>query len=77
MPKSTGSQSVPKRMQATHEAITTLTDAFCQEHLDEDYRVLTQRMTAALCRKRPSPLASGSPAPGLVGSSMFSVRSTS
>ena len=60
MPKSTGSQSVPKRMQATHEAITTLTDAFCREHLDEDYRVLAQRMTAALCRKRPSP-PSGQP----------------
>jgi len=48
-------------MQATFEAITTLTDAFCREHLDEDYRTLVQRMTAALCRKRPSPLASGQP----------------
>lgn len=60
MPRSR-SQSVPKSMQATYEAITTLTDAFCREHLDEDYRVLAQRMTAALCRKRPSPLASGQP----------------
>jgi hypothetical protein len=48
-------------MQATYEAITSLTDAFCREHLNEDYRVLAQRMTAALCRKRPSPLASGQP----------------
>src|SRR3712207_7812823 len=61
MPKSTGSLSVPKSMQATYEAITTLTDAFCREYLNEDYRVLAQRMTAALCRKRPSPLASGQP----------------
>ena len=61
MHRSTGSQSVPKSMQATCEAITTLTNAFCREHLDEDYRVLAQRMTAALCRKRPSPLASGQP----------------
>jgi hypothetical protein len=61
MPKTTGSTSVPKSMQATYEAITTLTDAFCREHLNEDYRVLAQRMTAALCRKRPSPLASGQP----------------
>ena len=60
MPKITGSRS-PKSMQATFEAITTLTDAFCREHLDEDYRALAQRMTAALCRKRPSPLASGQP----------------
>ena len=61
MPKTTGSRSVPKSMQATFEAITTLTDAFCWVHLDENYRALVQRMTAALCRKRPSPLASGQP----------------
>ena len=61
MPKSAPTQSVPKSMQATFEAITTLTDALCREHLDEDYRVLAQRMTAALSRKRPSPLASGQP----------------
>ena len=58
MPKST-STFVPKSMLATYEAITSLTDAFCREHLNEDYRVLAQRMTAALCRKRPSPLTSG------------------
>jgi hypothetical protein len=61
MPKSTRSTFVPKSMQATDEAITSLTDAFCHEHLNEDYRVLAQRMAAALCRKRPSPLASGQP----------------
>ncbi len=61
MPKTTGSTSVPKGMQATFEAITSLTDAFCREHLNEDCRVLARRMTAALCRKRPSPLASGQP----------------
>ena len=69
MPKTTGStsvpKSVPKSMQATFEAITSLTDAFCREHLNEDYRVLAQRMTAALCRKRPSPLASGQPRTGM------------
>ncbi len=61
MPKITGSTSVPKSMQATYAAITTLTDAFCHEHLNEDHRALAQRMTAALCRKHPSPLASGQP----------------
>ena len=61
MAKSTGSTSVPKSMQGTYDAITTLTDAFCRDHLDEDYRDLARRMTAALCRKRPSPLASGQP----------------
>jgi hypothetical protein len=61
MAKIAGSTSVPKSMQATYEAITTLTDAFCREHLNEDYRELARGMTAALCRKRPSPLASGQP----------------
>jgi hypothetical protein len=61
MAKITGSKSVPRSMQATYEAITTLTDAFCRDHLNEDYRKLARRMAAALCRKRPSPLASGQP----------------
>jgi Domain of unknown function (DUF6398) len=61
MPKFTKSTSVPKSMRAIYEAITTLTDTFCRKHLNEDYCVLAQRMTAALCRKRPSPLASGQP----------------
>ena len=52
---------VPKAMLATFEAVTGLTDAFCREHLDEDYRLLARRMAAALCRKRPSPLTSGQP----------------
>src|SRR3954462_7742612 len=61
MPKPARSTSVPKSMQATYEAITSLTDAFCREHLNEDYGELARRMTAALGRKRPSPLASGQP----------------
>ena len=59
MAKITGSKSVPKSMQPTYEAIQTLTDTFCRDHLNENYRELAQRMTAALCRKRPSPLTSG------------------
>ena len=59
--KSARSTSVPKAMQATYDAITALTDAFCRDHLNEEYRDLARAMTAALCRKRPSPLASGQP----------------
>src|SRR5499427_1132713 len=36
-----------------------LTDAFCRAHLDEAYAQLARQATAALCRKRPSPLATG------------------
>src|SRR5450755_4744841 len=46
-------------MQATYDAVVALTDAFCRDHLNDEYRDLARAMTAALCRKRPSPLASG------------------
>jgi hypothetical protein len=48
-------------MQAKCDAVVALTDAFCRDHLNEEYRDLARAMTAALCRKRPSPLASGQP----------------
>jgi hypothetical protein len=59
MGKSTRSKSVPKNMQARYDQIVALTDEFCQQHLNEEYRELAQYMAAALCRKRPSPVASG------------------
>ena len=46
-------------MQATYDAVVTLTDAFCRDNLHDEYRDLARAMTAALCRKRPSPLGSG------------------
>jgi hypothetical protein len=51
------SEHVHKPMQDTFDAIVALTDAFCREHLDEEYAQLARQATAALCRKRPSPLA--------------------
>ena len=77
MAKIIDSKSVPKSMQPTYDEIDTLTDTFCRDHLDESYRELAQPMTAALCRKRPSPLTSGQPRTGLAGSSMCWGRSTS
>ena len=41
--------------------MVALTDAFCRDHLTDECRDLAQAMTAALCRKRPNPLASGQP----------------
>ena len=54
-------KSVPKGMQAIYDTIVDLTDAFADKHLDAEYRELARDMAAALCRKRPSPLASGQP----------------
>ncbi len=53
------SESVPATMRDTFAAITSLTDAFCREHLTDEYATLCRQLTAALARKRPSPLARG------------------
>ncbi|MBK1662207.1 hypothetical protein E2C05_29975 [Paracraurococcus ruber] len=58
---SSRSTSVPKAMQATYDAVVALTDAFCRDHLNEEYCDLARAMAVALCHKRPSPLASGQP----------------
>jgi len=59
MPKRTHSTKVPAVMQEHYQALTKLTDEFCQEKLNDDYQEMACYMVAALCRKRPSPLASG------------------
>ena len=46
-------------MREKYEAITGFTDKFCQKCLSEEYANLARKMTAALSRKRPSPLESG------------------
>jgi hypothetical protein len=61
MVKSPRSTAVPKPMQATYAAVVALTDAFCRDHLTDEYRDLARAMAASLSRKRPSPLASGQP----------------
>ena len=49
-------KKVPKQMQSKFEEITALTDAFCSAYLNTEYAELSRQLTAALCRKRPSPL---------------------
>jgi len=61
MAKSTKSLAVPKNMQETYTAIVAMTDEFSKQHLNQEYALLAQQATAALCRKRPSPLATGKP----------------
>jgi hypothetical protein len=50
---------VPKTMQPHYEAVTEVTDGFCNEHLTAEYAFLARDMAAALSRKRPSPLLTG------------------
>lgn len=59
MARAVRSERVPKNMKPTFDEVTALTDPFCQEWLNEEYRQLVREAAAALCRKRPSPLARG------------------
>src|SRR4029077_4301616 len=56
-----GEPAVPEVARPAYDAVVALTDAFCREHLTEEYRVLTRKLAAALARKRPSPLTRGKP----------------
>lgn len=44
------------------DEVARLVDSFCQEHLNEEYAEICQRLVEKLGRKRPSPLVSGKPA---------------
>src|SRR5437588_7078056 len=44
-----------------YEKIVGLTDNVCDRYLNSEYRNLARALTRALCRKRPSPVASGQP----------------
>jgi hypothetical protein len=59
MPMKPKSEKVPKAMQPTFQSIVELTDEFSKKHLNDEYARLNRYATAALCRKRPSPLAKG------------------
>ncbi|MGK7907468.1 MAG: plasmid pRiA4b ORF-3 family protein [Synechococcus sp.] len=61
MAKAKKSEKVPKAMQTKFNRIVEITDAFCQEHLNDEYAQLIRSATAALARKRPSPLTNGLP----------------
>lgn len=54
--------SVPKSMREKYEAVVAITDEFARERLDDEYADLIRRATAAMCRKRPSPLSKGNAA---------------
>ena len=51
--------TVPSTARPVYDAIVTLTDAFCREHLNGEYEALSCKLAGALSRKRPSPLLGG------------------
>ena len=57
MARTTKSENVPKDLRPVFESLAAITDAFCSNHLNDEYATWARYLTAALCRKRPSPLA--------------------
>ncbi len=55
----TRQDKVPQALSLVYHLVTDLTDSVCQQHLTDEYAALARGMTAALCRKRPSPLSNG------------------
>ncbi len=53
--------SIPASVRPAYDQIVSLTDSFCQDHLNEEYQALCRKMAGVLARKRPSPLLSGKP----------------
>lgn len=53
------SENVPKLMKDKYQEIIELTNGFSKEYLNKEYSQLIRYAVAALCRKRPSPLATG------------------
>ncbi len=50
---------VPNALRPVFEEIIGITDAVCQNLLDDEYAELARRVAAKLARKRPSPLLGG------------------
>ena len=59
MAKVTKSEKVPAPMQFIYTQIVAITDKFSKNYLNTEYAQLIRYATAALCRKRPSPLNKG------------------
>ena len=49
-----GEPTIPEAARPFYEAIVGLIDAYCREHLNEEYRVMCRRLAGTLARKRPS-----------------------
>ncbi len=59
MAKRKSPSGIAENVQPVFEVIAGLVDAFCREHLNQEYADLCRRLTEKLARKRPSPLVSG------------------
>jgi hypothetical protein len=60
--KSPRPTAVPKHMQAIYGAVVALTDAFCRDHLTDEYRDLARAMAASTLTQAPKPPGLGAAA---------------
>ncbi len=51
--------TVPTKMKQRYDSIVEISNQYCKACLNEEYAQLARKATATLCRKRPSPLATG------------------
>jgi hypothetical protein len=56
-----GKTTTSEAARLAYDEIVGMTDAFCREHLDDEYAVLCRKLAGVLSRKRPSPLTRGKP----------------
>ena len=63
---------VPRKLRPRYEEIVNLTDAVCEEYLNDEYAALSRRLAAKLSRKRPSPLL-GSSVPTWAGGILYAL----
>jgi hypothetical protein len=59
MSASTPPPKVPTAVKPIFDDIVSITELFCQQHLDAEYAELCVKLAAKLARKRPSPLLRG------------------
>ena len=57
--KSLHSTEVPAEARQRYEAITGLTDAFCERYLNGEYAEMCRRLATELAQKQPTPLKRG------------------
>lgn len=55
------SNKVPLALNDKYKEIVSLTNDYADKHLDKEYKEFCQFLTAALARKKPSPLLKGKP----------------
>ncbi|HUU82700.1 MAG TPA: DUF6398 domain-containing protein [Phycisphaerae bacterium] len=53
-------KDVPEDLRGLFKSLVALTDAFCDEHLDAEYKQLSREMAAAVCQEG-SPVVRGKP----------------